>query len=93
VPDEVIAEDYALSGSYLGDQYFAEARERALAGGHAWEAYRKLLICPAELMLATLGYLRERYGGVEAYLRTAGLGDAELAALREALVERGPREA
>lgn len=93
VPDDVIAEDYALSGTYLGEPYLAEARERAVAGGHAWEAYQNLLVCPAELMAATLAYLRERYGGVAAYLRSAGLADTELARLREALVEQEPRPA
>ena len=81
-----IAEDYALTAAYLTEGYFADARVRAEAGGYEWEQYRHLLGSPADLMLATLEDLDARYGGAEAYLRQIGLHDAELDALRTALL-------
>jgi protein-tyrosine phosphatase len=87
VDHATIAEDYALSATYLSDAFFAAARRRAEAAGHDWERYRYLLGCPADLMLATLTDLDERYGGVEAYLRLIGLTDPELQSLRAALVD------
>lgn len=89
VDHATIAEDYALTATYLGDGYLADARVRAEAAGHTWAQYQLLLGCPAELMLATLACLDERYGGVEAYLRLIGLTIDELAALRAALLEDG----
>jgi protein-tyrosine phosphatase len=86
VEHTVIAEDYALTATYLGDGYVADARQRAEAAGYRWEAYQHLLGCPAELMLETLAHLDERYGGVAPYLRGIGLTADELAALRSALV-------
>lgn len=86
VDHATIADDYALSAAYLTDEYFADARRRAEAAGHDWEQYRFLLGCPANLMLAVLEALDVRYGGVEPYLRQLGLADADLAALRSALV-------
>jgi protein-tyrosine phosphatase len=86
VDHATIAEDYALSSTYLTEAYFADARVRAEAAGYDWTAYQTLLGCPAELMLATLTDIEARFGGVEAYLREVGLTDGELAALRLALV-------
>ncbi len=64
VPAPTIAADYALSDTYLGPGFRAEARKRALAAGLDWNAYQQLLICPPELMLDALAYLDERYDGV-----------------------------
>jgi protein-tyrosine phosphatase len=82
-----VAEDYALSATYLTDEFFADARRRAEAAGHDWEQYRNLLGCPADLMLATLADPDARFGGVEAYLRRIGLLDEEIETLRSALVD------
>ena len=38
-------------------------------------------------MLGVLGDLDERHGGVEGYARAIGLGDSQIEALREAVVE------
>ena len=86
VEHATIAEDYALTATYLGSGYFADARVRAESAGHTWEQYQHLLGCPADLMLATLADLDARYGGFEAYLRQIGLTSDELDALRAALV-------
>ncbi len=87
VDHDTIAQDYALTATYLTDAYFADARGRAEAAGYAWEQYRLLLGCPADLMLATLADIDERFGGVDAYLRQIGVTAAEVESLRAALVE------
>jgi protein-tyrosine phosphatase len=87
VPHEAIADDYALTATFLNDEYRAGARERAATYGFEWEQYQRLLGCPPEYMLRTLAYLDERYGGIEPYLRSIGLSDTQIAALRDALVE------
>lgn len=86
VPRQTIAEDYALSATYLVGHYLVEARERALAGGHDWEQYQGYLVCPPELMLRTLDHLDERYGGIDRYALAIGLVEREIDALRDALV-------
>lgn len=87
VEHATIAEDYALTATYLGNGYFADARVRAEAAGHTWAQYQLLLGCPAELMLDTLADLDERYGGIEAYVRQVGLTVDALASLRATLLE------
>ncbi|GIW05743.1 MAG: protein-tyrosine-phosphatase [Dehalococcoidia bacterium] len=86
VPDELIAEDYALTSAAQSDGYWDEARQRAAAAGIPWEEYQQLLICPPELMLSTLAFVRDEFGDTLAYLRRAGLTDDELARLRAAIV-------
>lgn len=86
VDDATIAEDYALTATYLTERYFADAQVRAAAGGYDWDQYRHLLGSPAELMLATLTDLHARFGGVEAYLHRIGVRDEELRALHAALL-------
>jgi protein-tyrosine phosphatase len=88
VPDEVIAEEYALSGRNLEpltrewlDRYARDEAERA-------EMARRAVPHP-EVMLDTLAHLRARHGGAERYLLAGGASAAELAALRERLVEPG----
>lgn len=87
VPDPIIAEDYALTSARQTDGYWDEARQRAAAAGIPWEDYRRLLICPPELMLTTLRFLHEELGGVDAYLRHGGLTEHEIGRLRQAIVE------
>lgn len=87
VPDEIIAEDYALSSTYLIGQYWEEARRRAEKSGIPWERWQSLLTCPPEGMLALIEHLQATYGGITPYLRAAGLTDRQVATLRTALVE------
>ena len=82
VPEETIVADYALSGACLAGVYLEEARQRAEAQGFSYDL---LVLCDPDFMRATLGYLRTRYGGIEAYVRTTGLGDAEINGLRRAM--------
>ena len=93
VRDETIAEDYELSAYY---RWRATLKERGISQPYegappeafdadGYETYRQT--SPAESMATTLGYLNERYGGIEAYVRGIGVADGEIAALRRALLE------
>ena len=83
VPEESIVADYALSGACLAGVYLDEARQRAEAQGFSYDL---LVLCDPDFMRATLAHLKTRYGGIEAYVRTTGLGDAEIDRLRRAMV-------
>ena len=86
VPDEDIVADYALSGVCLAGVYLDEARRRAEEQGFSYDL---LVQCDPAFMRTTLAHLRTRYGGIEAYVRATGLGDAEIDRLRRAMVAQG----
>ena len=88
VPTETIAEDYTLTAEYRVDAYLGpnSIEPEADPADYTVEAYRARN-CPPEVMLDTLGYLEEQYGGVEAYVRSTGVTDDDIAALRAALVD------
>jgi protein-tyrosine phosphatase len=83
VPEETIVADYALSGTYLAGVYLEEARQRAEARGFSYDLQ---VLCEPDFMRSTLAHLKKRYGGIEAYVRATGLGDAEINQLRRAVV-------
>jgi protein tyrosine/serine phosphatase len=91
VPAETIAADYAMTAELL------RPRERQwLESLDPQErADREAMIArdapTAEVMLAVLAGLTERYGGVEPYLLEAGVSRADLERLRERLI--APEEA
>ncbi|MGC5021125.1 tyrosine-protein phosphatase [Micromonospora sp. DT47] len=82
VADAEIATDYALS---------TEAAEQFQAWftstGRQIRPGLPPLTTPAEAMTLFLAELRQRHGSVEDYLRQAGVTDAQLAALRDHLLE------
>ncbi|WP_309101888.1 tyrosine-protein phosphatase [Microbacterium sp.] len=85
--DAIIA-DYALTESQLP----AERSQRIAAyiRAHHPEAVHAVALAtqsPAEVMRALLERVDERWGCAAGYLRANGMSDAELAALRETLVE------
>ena len=87
VPEDIIAEDYALSARYLLDRYFAnQGPPESNSGNYTWEDYQREF-CPPDGMLKVLEYLNERYGGVEAYVRTTGLDSGQIESIRTALVD------
>jgi protein-tyrosine phosphatase len=86
VPAETIVEDYALTATCLGEAFMEETRQRALKRGYTWEQYKPLVGCPPEYMVTTLQHLETEYGGIEAYVRTIGLSEAQIEHLRAALV-------
>lgn len=83
VPDEAIAEDYALTLERRRPIYEQLVAERGEAGLGFWDR----LNMTADQMLATLAYVDERYGGFERYLLAAGLPADDLARLRLRLQE------
>ena len=88
VPKETIAADYTLTAEYRIFAYLgpnSEAPGADPADYTPW-AYRARN-CPPEVMLDTLDYLDDRHGGVEAFVRSTGVTDDDITALRAALVE------
>ncbi len=88
VPDEEIADDYALTASSLGplivewlDEMSDDPIERA--------RLTDLAVPRREAMLDALAYLTGRYGSAEGYLRSAGMGAASVDSLCRRLVEVG----
>jgi protein-tyrosine phosphatase len=84
VAPETIAADYALTAEYLRPR-----DQEWLENGPGDRADREALLVKyaptAEVMTAVLDHLRERYGGVEAYLLAAGVTPADIGRLRERL--------
>jgi len=83
VPREIIAVDYAESQERLRPvdvPIQAEARQR----GETSFWYRPTVT--PDVMTAMLAHVDARYGGVEAYLRAAGLSAGEVAALKARLL-------
>jgi protein-tyrosine phosphatase len=85
VAPEVIAEDYALTAENLHAE-----EQRWLADGPGTRAEREATLervrARPEVMLDVLAAVDERYGGVEAYLREAGVEPGDLDRLRDRFV-------
>jgi protein tyrosine/serine phosphatase len=84
VDPEVVAADYALTEEALAgtqDAWIAAAPDEA-------ERRRRALLkpAPAAVMADVLAAVEERYGGVRAYLRGAGVGDDALDRMQERLL-------
>lgn len=86
VPAHIIAHDYALSERYLAP-FFTTFRAQVTHQGNAGETFEWLLSAHPETMLATLAYLEEQYGSVNAYLRAIGMTNEQLERLHSILVE------
>jgi len=86
VPDELIAEDYALSEPSLTAFFDELLRKPDLTEGERIELERGKS-CPPERMMAVLSYLREKHGGPESYQLRAGLEPEAIERLRARLVE------
>lgn len=84
VPDEVIAEDYALTEQAVpGTRAWLEANDPGVLGrlpDWAWQA-------PAETMLAFLEQVRARHGSISSLLTELGLGQSTLDALDGTLLD------
>jgi len=87
VTEGIIAEDYELTARYQIDHYLRQGKPPDfLPAGHTAESYLAEG-CPPETMLVTQRHLTDRYGGVEGYMRGAGLVEAQIENLRQAIVE------
>jgi protein-tyrosine phosphatase len=83
VAPSVIAEDYAATDVYLANHYAAELS--AAKDESTREYLRSFQNSSPEVMLATLGFLEEKFGGVQAYLLQAGVSQDSLERLRQRL--------
>lgn len=82
---QAVAADYAQSGSNLQplhDEWIAAALD-----DDERELRIRITATPAEAMLGVLDTLDRRYGGVEGYLRSAGVREPELTGIRARLRE------
>jgi protein tyrosine/serine phosphatase len=83
VDNEQIAADYAVSEERLQPRHEAWLAE---AGTEAErERIRRVAATPAESMVGVLEELEQRYGSIEAFLRTGGATDEDLRLVRERL--------
>jgi protein-tyrosine phosphatase len=86
VAPETVAADYALTAEYLRPR-----DQRWLENGPGDRAEREALLVryapTAEVMLQVLDQLGRSYGGVEAYLRRAGMAPGDLDRLRDRLLD------
>ena len=78
VPDEVVAEDFGLSTTYLNEPELTEDDLKKPG------AYQKG--SAPETMMLTLKFLRDRYGGVEGYLSDQGVSVSEIESIREKIL-------
>jgi protein-tyrosine phosphatase len=81
---DVVAGDYALTQSRLSElveDYLAGIEDEAQR-----EEIRGYQATPAAHLLRVLEHLDDRYGGAAAYLRSGGMTDEQLSALRRRLV-------
>jgi protein-tyrosine phosphatase len=87
VPDDVIAADYALSGTYLDPRTTVAIGQVAVSTGLGDRLTPALLGSPPELMAQVLARARSGWGSAADYLLEHGLDGADLTALRAVLVE------
>lgn len=85
VPDEAIAEDYALSDSCLEAYYEAELKKAKSEDERERMMKGRIYTLP-ENILGVLAHLEKTYGGVEPYLFQCGLEARTLQAVRERLL-------
>jgi protein-tyrosine phosphatase len=83
VESSEIAADYALSEERLRPRH--EAWFEAAESEEELERLRRIAQTPAASMAGVCAEIERRYGGVEAYLRDAGVTDEELELVRERL--------
>jgi protein-tyrosine phosphatase len=86
VPDDFIAADYALSSMYLEADQTPVIGQVAASSGLGEQLTEALMASPPELIVRALDQARHAAGSVEGYLARNGVTDADLSALRSALI-------
>ncbi len=85
VPRDTIIEDYGLTARCLVRRYYAQNPDVS-PEDYTWQDYRQD-VCPLQSMEVTLDHLDAKYGGVQGYLRDAGVTEDQITAIREAMTE------
>lgn len=90
VDREDVITDYALSEQHLAGEWVDALAARITTQGITLpdDVLADMVASPADLLRRTLAVLDERHGGPVGYLRAYGMTDAELDALRTALVDQ-----
>jgi protein-tyrosine phosphatase len=88
VPDDAIVTDFAFTESRM-PEIIARHTARAEQADAGAEVAGQQYGAQAATMHAVLQSLRDEHGSVEAYVHTTGVTDAEIDALRTALVQSG----
>jgi protein-tyrosine phosphatase len=88
VADEVIAEDYHLTASFLALEFTHAVEQLKASTGLGQRLNGNALACPPDLILGALARMRRVHGSVEGFLLAHGMAAEAIAALREAMVER-----
>ncbi len=86
VPDHLIAADYALSSMYLIAEQTAVIGQISADTGLGEQVTEALMASPPELIVRTLDRARDQAGSIAGYLAGNGVTQADLNALRTALV-------
>jgi protein tyrosine/serine phosphatase len=86
VDEATIAKDYALSEERLRERH--EAWFEAAESEEELQRLRRIAQTPPDSMLGVFAELKQRYGGVEKYLREIGLSDEELELVRARLRDK-----
>ncbi len=84
VPDEIVAQDYALSAVYLREEaiQYINMTDDPAQKARVEDGYS----CRPEYALGTLNHLNRRYGSVQGYMRAVGLTDEQITRLCKRLV-------
>jgi len=85
VPNNTIAEDYALSAHFLLDRFIEMTPADELPINFGWREYQQEH-CPPEAMSKTLKHLESAYGGPEAYLVGGGFSKSQIESLQSAFL-------
>jgi protein-tyrosine phosphatase len=80
---DAIAADYAETDQQMATRY---EEWLAVAPPERLEVIRDDLRCPPERIVGVMEYLDQRWGGVEGYLKSAGLSQADISQLKSKLI-------
>ncbi len=87
VSDEVIAEDYSLTAQGLVDRFLAEGKPAWMPPEDLTSGRALKTLARRDTMLEMLGKVRRDFGGVEPYLLSVGVTNAQIENIRDSFVE------
>ncbi|MCQ3929755.1 MAG: protein-tyrosine-phosphatase [Chloroflexi bacterium] len=86
VQDDIIAEDYALTGSQI-THLVTLWRDDALQSGEDMQDFERDMGSNTDTMLGMLGYLKQQYGGAVNYLYRCGVSEGQLERLQTQCIQ------